>query len=822
MGALSGQPLAASVARGDWLWADVSVGTTATPNGITSRLTPATLFTALNASDVTAALGYTPENSLAATAVLTIAALRTVGYAALANGAVVQVAGYYSTNDGGGGAFLWNSTSVATDDSGTIINPTGNSGAGRFLRLGLTGSWDWKWFGAVGGNGTHDDTTAIQACYTAAGAWMAANSFGGAQRVEIVPSAGLYLISSTINITASDIITRAPTIEGAGVISNSATADHFYINNGASKVTNVWFVGIIFQRSVTATAGFAIDFNYVYSCGVVGCRVYGNNQQYNGINFTSALQCHIRENRVEATIAEAIVLQGQSGTGMFISDIYLRDNSFAGCNSGEPAVTGGSAPRGVVTLKDYAGGIFFNPTNEIYGHRGWAIKLYGTITAGTAGNELVFIDHPNIDGGSTAITTGLGAGAIYMSDFNGVQITGGWAGSTNLDAVYIDAGCNGIFISDMSLEPQNNAGASILGNGITINSALVTVQECILNGGNISLGVPFNILSSANYLKLLDNDVEQFTSAAAIYSAPSGWGASATYEIRPGITILNGSAVIAANLAVIPFTTTPTGAISANWPDSTALGGNARGAQAVDLQMVRNAGTQVASGAQSVILGGSSNTATGQYACAGGAVSFGNAEYAFAYGHNAAATARAAVSIGEFTNAAGQYGAAFGGYSYDRGNYGTLAFASGDIATSGDSQLAFSVLRGARSTAGTMRLSADGNSAGSANVVNLPTDNLSYVARVETLVKNEANGDAAVFYIDHVLIQRGTGASSVTVNGGTTSISMTAGTANGTLATGISAAIQADTTNGGLAVNVTQTGSLSLHACATVMMTQCL
>ena len=56
-----------------------------------------------------------------------------------------------------------------------------------------------------------------------------------------------------------------------------------------------------------------------------------------------------------------------------------------------------------------------------------------------------------------------------------------------------------------------------------------------------------------------------------------------------------------------------TGAITANIPDGTATGGNARGANAVDLQSVRGLNTEVAGG-QAVIVGGAFNTAAGTQA----------------------------------------------------------------------------------------------------------------------------------------------------------------------------------------------------------------
>ena len=59
-----------------------------------------------------------------------IAELRTVPIADL-----VQVTGYYTPGDGGGGAFCWDAASTEADDGGLYILPTGHVGAGRWKRL---------------------------------------------------------------------------------------------------------------------------------------------------------------------------------------------------------------------------------------------------------------------------------------------------------------------------------------------------------------------------------------------------------------------------------------------------------------------------------------------------------------------------------------------------------------------------------------------------------------------------------------------------------------------------------------------------------------
>ena len=65
-----------------------------------------------------------------------------------------------------------------------------------------------------------------------------------------------------------------------------------------------------------------------------------------------------------------------------------------------------------------------------------------------------------------------------------------------------------------------------------------------------------------------------------------------------------------------------TGALQAQKTDSTATGGNARGANAVDFQMSRDTAAKVASGSTSVIVGGRSSSSTGQDSFVG--AGFGN------------------------------------------------------------------------------------------------------------------------------------------------------------------------------------------------------
>ena len=94
-----------------------------------------------------------------------------------------------------------------------------------------------------------------------------------------------------------------------------------------------------------------------------------------------------------------------------------------------------------------------------------------------------------------------------------------------------------------------------------------------------------------------------------------------------------------------------TGAIQAQATTSTAAGGNARGANAVDWQTARSAASQVASASFSVVSGGSTNTASNTVSTVSGG--FTNTASAYA----------SVVSGGQSNTASGQYSVISGGAS---------------------------------------------------------------------------------------------------------------------------------------------------------------
>jgi hypothetical protein len=326
-----------------------------------------------------------------------------------------------------------------------------------------------------------------------------------------------------------------------------------------------------------------------------------------------------------------------------------------------------------------------------------------------------------------------------------------------------------------------------------------------------------------------------------------------------------------------------TGATLAQVPDGTATGGNKRGAYATDLQKLRNTGTQVSSGLRAVITGGSQNTAsgTGSFVGAGisniassiysfvGAGSTNNASGTYTAiaggdGNNASSSfsfvgggqsntaqtsTHAAVCGGSSNTATGQYSFVGGGdnnvssglissvvgggsnntangrfstipggrYGSTRSIQGYFAFPACSVpiaSASGVSQGGLLVLATQTTTATATILRSNGSGAGTDNQVILP-NNSAYSFSGEVIAGVTAAGNTARWTIDGA-IKRGANAAS-TAMVGTPTVTMThfdAGAATW------SVAVTADTTNGGIKVEVTGAAATTIRWVAKIETTE--
>jgi hypothetical protein len=172
-------------------------------------------------------------------------------------------------------------------------------------------------------------------------------------------------------------------------------------------------------------------------------------------------------------------------------------------------------------------------------------------------------------------------------------------------------------------------------------------------------------------------------------------------------------------------------------PDGTATGGNARGANAVDLQTFRLAATEICGTLYSAIAGGSRNTIGGssirnQFIGAGNLCTISASQYngivsgdqnSITAGQgsfigsgviNNCAAGESVIGGGRLNSTAAQYGTSLGGYHSRADRYGMQAHANGafgsDASSRGDAQRARFVLRQATSSATPATLFLDGSS----------------------------------------------------------------------------------------------------------------
>jgi len=168
-----------------------------------------------------------------------VAALKALTVASVDDGQVFLTRGYYTDNDGGQGAYIYDSASSTSDNGGTVIAPT--SGSGRFL-LQTASILNVKQFGAKG-DGSTNDLSFIQN----AAAQIKTNS-GGAL---LFPS-GTYRVVFPSGMSAYDSLVKMVSkstvrFDGGALMSCSAVtgsnlyASVFGIDQTALPVSNVNF-----------------------------------------------------------------------------------------------------------------------------------------------------------------------------------------------------------------------------------------------------------------------------------------------------------------------------------------------------------------------------------------------------------------------------------------------------------------------------------------------------------------------------------------------------------------------------------------------------
>lgn len=201
---------------------------------------------------------------------------------------------------------------------------------------------------------------------------------------------------------------------------------------------------------------------------------------------------------------------------------------------------------------------------------------------------------------------------------------------------------------------------------------------------------------------------------------------------------------------------------------ASGSGGNARGTNAIDLQTERANATEVASGVESVIGGGDSNTASGDNSTIPGGLN---------------------------NEASGDYTAIPGGRDAIADKYAQVAHASGKFNADGDAQASYLIMRAATTDGSTVEMFLDGT----AERATVPSGK-SWCAHI-LVVGRQDNGDSAIWQIP-CGIKNNSGTTALIGSATTALIGADAGCA-GDWGQAANVVVTADNTNDSLKIDVT-------------------
>lgn len=176
--------------------------------------------------------------------VATTAALRALAKPTTDQSVVTR--GFSANGDGGGATWIWDALSSATDNTGTIVNPTGNGGAGRWKRV-FAGPVHSKWFGCAI-DGVTNDSTPLQGFF----------DYCGTNGVDGVLDPGTYLTSSQVTFTPTALKNICIFGFGAELTTSGAISALKVSGGDQAHSREIHGVTVNHRGNASATAGFEL------------------------------------------------------------------------------------------------------------------------------------------------------------------------------------------------------------------------------------------------------------------------------------------------------------------------------------------------------------------------------------------------------------------------------------------------------------------------------------------------------------------------------------------------------------------------------------
>jgi hypothetical protein len=447
-----------------------------------------------------------------------------------------------------------------------------------------------------------------------------------------------------------------------------------------------------------------------------------------------------------------------------------------------------------------------------------------------------------------AISESAGGGTYTSKSVTGANIK---ALVTDANMTTTDITTNDVSTSKHGFAPKapNDATKFLDGTG-----AYDTVKDSDLSLSDITTN---NVSTTQHgFVPKAPNNTTTFLRGDGTWATPAAGGLTKFTEAEattsPNNTVYVDSLTAAGSTTNVDVAIVPkgTGAFMLDIPDNTATGGNKRGANAVDLQTTRTNANQVASGDYSFVAG-TENKATSNYAVAlgGGNTSgygsmtagVGNsatALFSTAFGYNTQATGNGSFAAGWLAVASNTYAISLG-YNTLASGYGSVALnnsttASGDYSISsgnGSSTLGIASRRShgyvnsvtadcqksefplsKRTTDATATtLTVGGGGASTVNQVIL-SNNSAYRFKGTIIGKQSGSTNASAWDVDGLIVRGANAASTTLIVSNVNLVSNTPAWGTPTLA--------ADTTNGGLRVQVTGAAATNIQWTAVIETTE--
>lgn len=367
--------------------------------------------------------------------------------------------------------------------------------------------------------------------------------------------------------------------------------------------------------------------------------------------------------------------------------------------------------------------------------------------------------------------TTIGRNVLTAADAAAVRTLLSLLSSTEIAAAYQPIGSYAASVHTHAIADVTGLQTAIDGKQPTLVSGtnIKTINSTsLLGSGDITVGV--------SGTGSIDNAALRADGTGGATLQSSAWIINDNLTASPNNTVNHACLEATGSTTNVSVSIKPkgSGAFLLAVPDGTATGGNARGANAVDLQTTRSNAAQVASAASSVVAG-ANNTASGVSSVVVGASNTASSAYA--------------VVAGGFFNEATQIGASvLGGIQARADRRCMRAFAANAFASAGDCQGGEFVLQGITTTNAAVELLIS-----SSTRLTIPTGKVCQFFLMITGIRN--GGADVASYMRQVTIKN---------IGGTTSLVGTVNIIGTDNASGTSISVAEDNVND--ALNVSPTG----------------